>query len=76
MSAEESEEELKVMISKLEKEVKKLPSRLKRNESKARKRISNLVEMAELMIESYRLEYCREGSSLIPKSKKFHSSLD
>jgi ElaB/YqjD/DUF883 family membrane-anchored ribosome-binding protein len=76
MSAEESEEELNIMFSKLDKEVNKLNSRLQRNESKARKRISNLVEMAELMIESYRLEYCRKDDTLIAKSKKFHQTLD
>jgi sugar-specific transcriptional regulator TrmB len=76
MNAEDSEEELNAMMSKLESEVNKLPSRLKRNESKARKRISNLVEMAELMIESYKLEYCKHNDQLIVKSKKFYSSLN
>jgi len=60
MDAEESELELKATFKKLEKEVSKLPSKLEKNETKARKRISNLIEMTELMIESFRMEYCRK----------------
>ena len=76
MSAAESEEELTVMLNKLEKEAKGLKSKLAKNESKSRKRISNLVEMAELMIESYRLEYAKKDEDCKSKSKKFHSTLD
>ena len=74
--AEESEIEISTMMAKLDKEVNRLESKMKKNESKARKRISNLVEMADLMIESYRLEFGKLNDSTQSKSKKFHSELN
>ena len=76
MSAEDREEEIEMTLKKLEKESKNLKGKLKEDESKARKKIANLVEMCELTIESYRLEFGRVDEVLRGKSKEFHAKLD
>ena len=64
------------MLKKLEKESKNLKGKLKEDESRARKKIANLVEISELTIESFRLEFGRVDEVLRGKSKEFHSQLD
>lgn len=76
MSAEEREEEIELMLKKLEKESKNLKGKLKEDESRARKKIANLVEICELTIESFRLEFGRVDEVLRGKSKEYHSKLD
>jgi sugar-specific transcriptional regulator TrmB len=76
MSAEEREEEIEAMLKKLEKDSKNLKGKLKDDESRARSRIANQVEITELTIDSFRLEFARVDAVLKGKSKEFNSRLD